>query len=473
MPGGWMTDAAGQFNEKFAVEATPGKTGVAPFRPVAAVWKGAKIDSVGAAGVKAETSAVAVNRTKAGKLVQSTDEWLKGISMEEVKKHDNERSAWFVVKGMVYDGTPFLHNHPGGASSILFAAGMDATEDFEAVHSTRAMDMLNDYYVGPLSSSGVAKKTGSPLAAVASVAGIVPWLLARPVLGLAGQLWNCLTAVVQVVSGPKPFLDPKMSQQLLLSEKIMVNHDTRIFRFKLPSPSMRLGLPTGLHMTLKAKVDGKAVMRAYTPTDGSTLGYVDLLVKVYFKGTHPNFPEGGKMSQHLESMQIGDAIDVKGPMGEFVYKGRGRCQVHGKHRFCKEISMIAGGTGLTPCYQVLSAILRDPKDTTKVRFLYANRTPDDILARDILEELAAKHPDRFVLTLTVDRIASEEKNVKSDTWNWKGYVGFVDNAMAKASLFPASAGSVCLMCGPPVMLEEACYPALHAMGYTDDNIFCF
>ena len=40
---------------------------------------------------------------------------------------------------------------------------------------------------------------------------------------------------------------------------------------------------------------------------------------------------------------------------------------HGQPRFCTEISMIAGGTGLTPCYQVLAAILRDPEDTTKVR----------------------------------------------------------------------------------------------------------
>ena len=107
-----------------------------------------------------------------------------------------------------------------------------------------------------------------------------------------------------------------------------------------------------------------------------------------------------------------------------------------------------------------------------MRFLYANRTPDDILARDILENLAAKHPDRFVLSLTVDRVASEEeKNVQSAAWN--GYVGFVDDAMAKASLFPASPDGMCLMCGPPVMLEKACYPALHSMGYTDADIFCF
>ena len=50
---------------------------------------------------------------------------------------------------------------------------------------------------------------------------------------------------------------------------------------------------------------------------------------------------------------------------------------HGQPRFCTEISMIAGGTGLTPCYQVLAAILRDPEDTTKVqRPLVAAYSPE-------------------------------------------------------------------------------------------------
>ena len=38
---------------------------------------------------------------------------------------------------------------------------------------------------------------------------------------------------------------------------------------------------------------------------------------------HPKFPEGGKMSQYLEAMAIGDAIDVRGPSGLLVYDGRG------------------------------------------------------------------------------------------------------------------------------------------------------
>jgi hypothetical protein len=38
---------------------------------------------------------------------------------------------------------------------------------------------------------------------------------------------------------------------------------------------------------------------------------------------HPKFPDGGKMSQHLESMSIGDTIDFRGPNGLLVYLGHG------------------------------------------------------------------------------------------------------------------------------------------------------
>jgi len=46
-------------------------------------------------------------------------------------------------------------------------------------------------------------------------------------------------------------------------------------------------------------------------------------VQIYFKNVHPKFPAGGKMSQHLDSLQIGDFIDVRGPNGLLVYNGRG------------------------------------------------------------------------------------------------------------------------------------------------------
>lgn len=40
--------------------------------------------------------------------------------------------------------------------------------------------------------------------------------------------------------------------------------------------------------------------------------------------------------------------------------------------------MIAGGTGLTPMYQIIKSSLKDPKDRTKLCLIYANIEEDDI-----------------------------------------------------------------------------------------------
>lgn len=155
---------------------------------------------------------------------------------------------------------------------------------------------------------------------------------------------------------------------LPLIEKESLSHDTRRFRFGLPSEKHALGLPVGQHISLRyTDPDGKLVMRAYTPVSSDdTLGYVDLVVKVYFKDVHPKFPEGGKMSQYLESMAIGQTIEVSGPKGKLSYMGKG--EIHIKHRVrdpapevrvAKKIGMIAGGTGITPMLQVIRRALQN------------------------------------------------------------------------------------------------------------------
>jgi nitrate reductase (NAD(P)H) len=55
------------------------------------------------------------------------------ITIQELKAHSDEQEPWFVINGEVYDGTPYLSGHPGGAASIFGAAGQDATEEFMAI----------------------------------------------------------------------------------------------------------------------------------------------------------------------------------------------------------------------------------------------------------------------------------------------------------------------------------------------------
>jgi ferredoxin-NADP reductase len=107
-------------------------------------------------------------------------------------------------------------------------------------------------------------------------------------------------------------LDPKKKITVVLQSIEKLSHDTRRFRFALASPQHRFGLPVGNHVFISAKVDGAPVMRAYTPASGDDeLGYFDLVIKVYFRNVHPKFPDGGKMSQHLESLAVGDTIEVR------------------------------------------------------------------------------------------------------------------------------------------------------------------
>jgi len=40
--------------------------------------------------------------------------------------------------------------------------------------------------------------------------------------------------------------------------------------------------------------------------------------------------------------------------------------------------MIAGGTGITPMYQIIKASVQDPQDKTQLRLIYANVNQDDI-----------------------------------------------------------------------------------------------
>lgn len=93
-------------------------------------------------------------------------------------------------------------------------------------------------------------------------------------------------------------------------------------RFGLPTKKTILGLPIGQHITFKAKdADGKDFFRPYTPTtDDDTPGHVDFVIKVY--------PEG-KMSQHLEKLEIGQTMLFKGPKGRYQYQ-QGSLQAIGK-----------------------------------------------------------------------------------------------------------------------------------------------
>ena len=98
----------------------------------------------------------------------------------------------------------------------------------------------------------------------------------------------------------------------------MISHDVRRFRFGLASPNHILGLAVGKHIYLSTKINDEVVKRPYTPIScDDDKGYFDVMIKVY-KKMPPRFPDGGKLSQYLDDMKIGETIDVQGPTGKYT-----------------------------------------------------------------------------------------------------------------------------------------------------------
>jgi len=269
---------------------------------------------------------------------------------------------------------------------------------------------------------------------------------------------------------PKTLEDPNKKYPLKLIEKKIVSHDTRVFRFELPSPDHCLGLPIGQHIYLSAKVNGSLVVRPYTPvTSDENLGYMELVVKIYHANVHPKFPEGGKLTQYLESLPIGETIDVRGPSGLLEYTGKGTFALKADKKAepkmvtAAKVSMIAGGTGITPMLQMVRAVFRDPQDKTVMKLLFANQTEEDILLRRELEEVQAQYPDRFQVWYTVDR----------PNGDWQYSSGFISPEMIEGHLFPPSSDNLVLLCGPPPMINFACTPNLDKLGYSQSMRFSY
>ncbi|CAN0901849.1 Cytochrome b5 domain-containing protein RLF [Linum grandiflorum] len=64
------------------------------------------------------------------------------IPLSEVKQHRSEGSMWTVLKGRVYNLTPYMKFHPGGEDMLLKAVGKDCTSLFNKYHAWVNADFL-------------------------------------------------------------------------------------------------------------------------------------------------------------------------------------------------------------------------------------------------------------------------------------------------------------------------------------------
>ncbi|GLJ50101.1 hypothetical protein SUGI_1065670 [Cryptomeria japonica] len=268
-----------------------------------------------------------------------------------------------------------------------------------------------------------------------------------PLVGVVLAVVAVAVATVYFLSTKKPkaCLDPENWKSFKLVKRTQLSHNVASFRFALPTPTSVLGLPIGQHISCQGKdAEGQEVIKPYTPTTlDSDVGYFELVIKMY---------PVGRMSHHFRELQEGEYMAVKGPKGRFKYQPN---QV-------RAFGMLAGGSGITPMFQVTRAILENTNDHTKIYLIYGNVTYEDILLKDELDSLEKNYPDRFKVYHVLNQPPE----------GWTGGVGFVSKEMIQAHC-PAPASDIqILRCGPPPM-NKAMASHLDALGYTKEMQFQF
>ncbi|KXS18993.1 hypothetical protein M427DRAFT_95808 [Gonapodya prolifera JEL478] len=376
----------------------------------------------------------------------------KTIPRSELDNHSNEASCWIVIAGVVYDVTAFLQRHPGGAGPILMNAGKDATEEFMAIHADDARRMKEQFAIGTLAEEG---RPGH-------IAGMhVCYRPRQPNL---------------TPDGKTVAINPRRWTTLKLVDRVDVSHDTRKFRFSLPDPSsQRLWLPVGQHIELAAHPDpndmDKLVIRPYTPVSPVTLGEdkvsgtVELLVKIYPNGAMTQILETRVTNKNDLASKEENKVMIRGPTGHIRYQGKGNFNIDQSYLWANRIAMVAGGTGITPMFQLARAILLDPDDCTRVRLVFSNKFRGDVLLYDELNELAEKSKGKFEVFHTLSH--ETPKSVKDRS------TGTITIQMLKERLFEPHADTIAFVCGPPGLVEKAAKPFLEEIGFDEDHLFAF
>lgn len=311
-------------------------------------------------------------------------------------------------------------------------------------------------YSTAVTPSGTSKwiTVGVPLGASAAAA----YAYYGDKLGGAGAAPAVKVAAAQPKEPIASALDPNAFVDFTLKSIHPVTPNTSRFTFELKE-GQTLGMEiTSCVVTKFVKEDGKPVIRPYTPTsDANHTGSFDFVIKRY---------EGGPMSSHIHGLKPGDTLSVKGPISKHPFK---------TNQF-ETVSLIAGGSGITPMIQIISGLLKDKADNTKINLIFANVTPEDIILKDELDAYSKAHPDRFKVTYVVDKAVD----------GWKGPTGYVNAELIKKHIPEVTTGNTkVFVCGPPLMMQAVCGVkgpnftqgevdgALKELGLDSDHVFKF
>ena len=204
-----------------------------------------------------------------------------------------------------------------------------------------------------------------------------------------------------------------------------------------PLPPFR----AGQYVNVMVNVEGVRTSRPYSISSAPMAERLELTVRD---------KQAGFVAPYLfNELKVGDVLETTGPAGHFYHEPL----IDGK-----DLVFLAGGSGITPFMSMIRDTVHRQRPL-RIKLLYGSRTPEDVIFRNELENLAAIHSN-----ITFSLVISEPPE------GYGGLKGFLDSKLI-AQLVGDIKGKTFYVCGPRAM-HDFCRAALKELEVLQRKIRC-
>ncbi|WP_075341513.1 ferredoxin--NADP reductase [Tenacibaculum agarivorans] len=184
----------------------------------------------------------------------------------------------------------------------------------------------------------------------------------------------------------------------------------------------------GQYITLKTVINGEEVRRAYSLCSSPKSNEVKVSVKAVENGTFSVYAN--------ETLKAGDVLEVAVPEGKFLLEPEAN----------KNYIGFAAGSGITPVMSMIKSVL-ESEPTATFTLVYGNKSINDTIFYNELNDLKTQYPDQFNLSYVFSR-----ENVEGSVFGRidKAHVNYFVKNIYKDVAFDKA-----FLCGPEEMITVA------------------
>ena len=142
----------------------------------------------------------------------------------------------------------------------------------------------------------------------------------------------------------------------------------------------------GQYIILKTTIDGEEVRRDYSLCTHPESGVISVVVKEVSNGTFSKYAN--------TELKTGDSIEVSSPKGKFVFEPDANKK--------RTVVAFAAGSGITPIMSIIKTVL-EQEPLSNIVLVYGNKTPNDVIFFDVIQNLKKQYEHRFDFKLIFSR----------------------------------------------------------------------